>query len=99
MTVRDDRTKEQRKTHPILVVGTDRFMSGWDCCNGGTSFAAWACTSDDEYAVERWVRRRGDQSRVRIVMDSPERRYRPRGGPNDDLHIYVVGEDHPARKG
>ena len=83
----DDRTPEQRKTHTVLVVMTDSFLSGWGQAAGGTSVAAWATSSTEETAAaERWVRNRGDAKRVRVVYDSP-RRYRPRRAAH--FHVYV----------
>lgn len=87
----DDRTKEQKRTHPVIVMGTDRFMSGWGGAQGGPSYAGWACRLDDECQVLRWVEGRGDQRRVRIVSGN----YRPRPGPGH-CHIYVVNDSHPA---
>lgn len=82
MTRQDDRTEEQKKTHPILVVGTDRFMSGWGGAAGGASFAAWACRPEDERRCLDWVESRGDMTRVRTTIDP----YRPKCA---HLHIYV----------
>ena len=90
----DDRTPAERTTHPILIVGTDSFMSGWGKAEGGTSYAAWACRQEDERAVLEWVERRGDMKRVRVTFDLPSAPYRPKG--RGHLHIYVVREDHPA---
>ena len=88
MTQIDDRTPEQRKTHTVLVVMTDRFLSGWGGAAGGSSVAAWACsTSQETLDAERWVSSRSDASRVRTVYDSP-RRYRPRRGCAH-FHVYV----------
>lgn len=87
MIRQDDRTDEQQITHPILWVGTDAFMSGWGQASDGPSVAAWACTSDDDGACERWVRSRSDMRRVRQVLDRPGDRYRPKGAAH--LHIYV----------
>jgi len=93
MTREDDRTDEQKRTHTVLIVGTDRWMSGWGGAEGGTSLAAWACRSEDEYSVDRWVRSRGDMSRVRLAIDAPGRPYRPKCA---HLRIYVADEGHPA---
>ncbi len=90
----DDRTPEQEKTHTILVAGTDRCLSGWGQANGGSSVAAWACTSEDHANVEAWVDSRGDMKRVRTVIDRSGDRYRPRNAAH--LHIYVVTKGHPA---
>ena len=87
MIRQDDRTPEQQKTHTLLWAGTDSFLSGWGEAEGGNSVAAWACTSGDEYACERWVRQRGDMKRVRLVIDRKGDRYTPRNAKH--LHIYV----------
>lgn len=90
----DDRTEEQKKTHSIVILMTDRFLSGWGQTNGGPSYAGWACTYEDADKVENWVRSRTDAMRVREVSGN----YRP---PNitGHCHIYVVDQKHPARKG
>jgi hypothetical protein len=90
MTYEDDRTRTQMKTHTVLVVGTDRFMSGWGGAEGGASYAGWACRPEDSDKVLKWVRRRGDQMRIRITSDP----YRPRNAAH--VHIYVVVDGHPA---
>ena len=90
MEIQDDRTPEQHKTHTVLIVGTDSFMSGWGKATGGTSYAAWACREGDANDVECWVERRGDMKRVRRAYDD----YRPRG--RGHLHIYVADAEHPA---
>jgi len=90
MKIMDDRTDLEKRTHPVIVVGTDSFMSGWGEAKGGVSYAGWACTVGDHYAVDRWVRARSDMKRVRTVSDP----YRPRGAGH--CHIYVVGPCHAA---
>ncbi len=89
----DDRTEAQKKTHTLIWLMTDRFLSDWGHAQDGPSYAGWACHHDDEYAVERWVRSRGDAKRVRLVGGN----YRPPAGPGH-CHIYVVGEDHSSVK-
>lgn len=91
MITKDDRTDEQKQDLCVLVVGTDSFMSGWGMAEGGASVAAWACTPDDAYRVERWVRNRGDMKRVRVVS---AKGYRPRNARH--FHIYAAGPGHPA---
>lgn len=87
MIVEDDRTPEQKKNHTVMVVMTDRFLSGWGGASGGASVAAWACSTTEELTqAERWVHSRSDALRVRVVYDSP-RRYRPRRAAH--FHIYV----------
>lgn len=83
----DDRTPEQAKTHTLLVAATDAFLSGWGGAEGGTSVAAWACTDATVGDAERTVRNRGDMKRVRVVIDRPGERYRPKNAAH--LHIYV----------
>jgi len=88
MIVEDDRTAEQRITHRILVIGTDKFLSGWGQAHLGKSVAAWACTSETVDAVEQRIRSRGDIQRVRVVEEG-KRRYRPPQG-TAHFHIYVA---------
>ena len=87
----DDRTEHQKKTHCLIVLATDSFMSGWGRAEGGSSYAGWSCEPINERAVERWVRNRGEMKRVRIVSGN----YKP---PNVEghCHIYVVENGHPA---
>jgi len=84
MILKDDRTEEQKKTHPIIVLGTDSFMSGWGEAKGGPSYAGWACKESEINACESVVRGRSDMKRVRIVIGD----YRPPSGPGH-CHIYV----------
>lgn len=86
MEMQDDRTPEQKKTHTLIVVGTDKFMSGWGKATGGVSYAGWACTPDLLPTVEARIRARGDMKRVRVVSGN----YRPSG--NGHCHIYVANE-------
>ena len=87
----DDRTDDQKKTHNVIVLATDSFMSGWGKASDGPSYAGWACRNEDVYRVERWLMNRDEMKRVRIVSGD----YRPsRSGGH--CHIYVVGEDHAA---
>ena len=91
-TTVDDRTDSQRATHRYLVIGTDRFMSGWGGAEGGLSYAAWACRPAVARECIEWVERRGDMSRVRTYLEG--RRYRP-GSSCAHLHIYVWESDRP----
>tara|TARA_Y100000310_G_scaffold342071_1_gene443608 strand:- start:546 stop:833 length:288 start_codon:yes stop_codon:yes gene_type:complete len=93
MTLKDDRTPAQHKTHTWLVVGTDSFMSGWGGAAGGLSYAAWACRHEDLDRVYNWVDDRDEMKRVRVVSEY-ERNYRPSGCAH--LHIYVVDPGHRA---
>ena len=90
MQTSDDRTESEQASHTNLVVGRDKFLSGWGKATGGTSYAAWACTDDDLVKVEDWVCGRGDMLNVR-TQDS---NYEPTGPGH--FHVYVVGQDHPA---
>lgn len=90
MNIQDDRTPEQHKTHPHLVIGTDSFLSGWGRAEGGKSYAAWACKPEHLSKVETWVRSRGEMKRVRTTYGD----YRPSG--HGHCHIYVVDDKHPA---
>lgn len=84
MEIQDDRTPEQKKSHPWLVVGTDRFMSGWGKAEGGVSYAAWACPEGYTNPLLARIDARGDMRRVRLVYGPT---YHPRG--RGHLHIYV----------
>jgi len=89
----DDRTKEQKKTHYLAVVGRDAFLSGWGQAKKGFSRAAWAIAPGiDVNRIEQWVRSRGDMKHVYLV---DLRTYHP---PSNTVHfhIYVCNEDHPA---
>jgi hypothetical protein len=90
MEIQDDRTAEQRQTHRFLIIGTDKFMSGWGKAEGGTSYAAWACRAEHRKAVFEWVESRSDMKRVRESYSD----WKPRG--RGHAHIYVVEPGHPA---
>ena len=91
MQISDDRSTAQLDTHYMLVVGTDSFLSGWGKAEGGLSYAAWACNYNNLKRVRAWVAARGDMLRVRTVH---AKGYAPRSCQH--LHIYVVGDNHPA---
>lgn len=93
MQTNDKRSPEQIASLPVLVIGTDRFLSGWGRSAGGSSFAAWACTEADARRVESWVRNRSDMKCVRVVS---AKGYRP-GRSCAHLTIYPVEDGHPAR--
>lgn len=90
MIYEDDRTREQKRTHVSIIVGTDSFMSGWGQASNGLSYAGWACKPEDRDRVFAWVSSRSEMKRVREVYGD----YRPRGCVH--CHIYVVDPDHPA---
>lgn len=96
MIVVDDRTAEQQQTLRCLVVGTDRFLSGWGLAEGGLSYAAWACSEDDVETVLRWARQRADLQTVRVVREAPGRRYKPSHRRCAHLHVFAVTEGHVA---
>lgn len=91
MIIQDDRTQEQKDSHYWLIIGTDKFMSGWGKAKHGPSYAAWACDLNRRYQVMEWVNSRSDMLRVR---EAHAKAYRPKGPGH--LHIYVVEDDHPA---
>jgi hypothetical protein len=84
--------RNRKKTHCIIIAGTDTFMSGWGQAEGGISYAGWACRPEERLRVLRWVKSRSDQKRVREVSGS----WRP--GGIGHTHIYVVEKDHNALK-
>ena len=92
MIIEDDRTQEQKETHTCLIVGTDRFMSGWGKAQGGVSYAAWACRHEDSFKVLEWVERRGDMNKIGKFFETSKSKYRPEG--KGHCHIYVVTEGH-----
>ena len=83
MKIVDDRTEEQKQTHKWLIIGTDRFLSGWGEAAGGKSYAVWACRPEWRNACLAWVNSRGDMMRVRETAGE----YRPRG--KGHCHIYL----------
>ena len=90
MQIQDDRTTAQKESHPMLIIGTDRAMSGWGKAAGGQSYAAWACPISNERKVRAWVEGRNDMQRVRSVYGA----YKPNG--TGHVHIYVVDTKHAA---
>ena len=88
MKIVDDRTADQKRTHTLGVVGTDKFLSGWGEAIGGVSYAAWACRPEKVDQVYQRIEAREDMKRVRTVRLNG---YRPRG--TGHLHIYVIKED------
>lgn len=83
--IQDDRTAEEKQSHTWLVIGTDKYMSGWGMAKGGLSYAAWACKPEDSRECRRWVENRRDMKRVREAIAKD---YRP-GRSCAHLHIYV----------
>lgn len=94
MILKDDRTEEQKKTYSILITATDKFMSGWGHAEGGLSKCAWACdTHEKADKVLEWVENRDDMKYVNIHYGN---KWKPRNAKH--VHIYVVGNLHPAFK-
>jgi hypothetical protein len=95
MIIEDDRTEEQKKTNPVLIIGTDSFLSGWGGAKDGVSIAVWACRPEHREKVLGWVQSRSDMVRVRESLDDGAKlRYRPKG--KGHCHIYIVDENHRA---
>ncbi len=90
MELQDDRNTEQMKTHTIIILMTDRVLSGWGHAKNGVSYAGWACEPKHANEVESWVRSRSDAMRVRIVGGD----YRP-PSITGHCHIYVSPPDGP----
>lgn len=94
----DDRTDEQKWTHDTLIGGRDRLLSGWGRASR-SSYAYWACRREDVGAVTDWVNARGDISRVCCYSGDKFRHMEQDDGEttwSDHVHIYVVGDNHPA---
>ncbi len=89
MILVDDRTPEQKRTHNMIILGTDSLLSGWGGAGDGPSYAGWAFQEGDQAKVEAWVRSRSDMKRVRLVFG----KYRPPTGEGH-CHIYVVTPGH-----
>jgi hypothetical protein len=92
----DDRTKEQKRTHYVLVTATDRFLSGWGHASGGTSKCAWACNPNDGVSYAKllhWVKSRSDMKYINLRFDSGKGWY-PKCA---HLHIYVVDKNHTSQ--
>jgi hypothetical protein len=90
MKLVDDRTKEEKVTHPWIVAATDTFLSGWGKAKGGASYCGWACKFRDIQKVMTWVCSRGDMKHVRLVSGN----WRPKGVGH--THIYVVNDGHTS---
>ncbi len=96
LTVKDDRTPEQKQTHVLAVVARDRCMSGWGGAEGGASRCAWAfdpaLVNSDR--VFNWVKNRKEMLYVNVV---DLRTYRPPSG-TAHFHVYVCNPDHVAAR-
>lgn len=81
----DDRTTEQKITHPYLVVMTDKLSTrilGLPC------YCAWACEGRHLNKIMNWVSNRTDAMRVRQCNAT----WRPKGYCN--ARIFVVTDEH-----
>jgi len=89
----DDRIGDQFDSHTVLYGGIDTFLSSWGppAANGVKSRAYWACRPEHCDRVRAWVRGRCEFRGLREGQ--------PRFNRGDYVHIYVVGDDHPALKG
>ena len=85
MIFQDDRTPEQHKTHTLIVLMTDSFLSGWGKAGNGPSYAGWACRPELVDTLEQRIRARSDARRVRVVSGD----YRP-PAREGHCHIYVA---------
>ena len=95
MIIEDDRSEAQKQSHTWLVIGTDKWLSGWGKAEGGKSFAVWACEPRHFRAVTKWAEERGALSRIRWRKRSAP--YKPSG--RGHTPIYVVEPGHPAIEG
>lgn len=91
MIHKDDRTKEQKQTHNVLITATDKFMSGWGQASQWLSKCAWACKKEHADKVFDWVSNREEMKYVNINYSG---RWHPRNAAH--VHIYVVEDNHPA---
>ncbi|MEE8465776.1 MAG: hypothetical protein V3S68_04810 [Dehalococcoidia bacterium] len=82
--IQDERSEDQKLTHRLAVVGTDRFLSGWGKAEGGASYAAWSFTDGEEASCLAQISSRPDMMRVRVVTLAG---YRAAGAKH--LHIYI----------
>lgn len=87
----DGRTKEQKKTHTVLVTATDKYLSGWGLTKNGLSKCAWACEPKDYKKVFEWVKSRNDMNYVSVNFSG---NWYPKNTKH--LHIYVVTDGHRA---
>ena len=86
----DDRTDEQKITHQLAVIGTDRYnpnMAEYD--KGIPSYAGWAFREGWESACLGMVASRGDMKRIRVVsLDNYN--------PDRNTHIYVFRDSRES---
>ena len=87
MILQDERTPEQKRYPYMIVIMTDRFMSGSGEANDGPSYVGWAVPESYLNAMESRVRNLPAAMRVRIV--GPD--YHPNSRPGH-CHIYAWKE-------
>lgn len=91
---KDDRSQNQLETHTCIIAGQDTFLSSWGHGEAhGGSTAAWACTPQQESSVYAWVASRSDMANVRKASVDALRKV------PGLVHVYAVGEGHPALHG
>lgn len=95
-TRKDERTKEQKKTHCYLITETDHFLSNWGLAGGGLSKCAWACKTEQVDKVDKWVRSRSEMKYVNFHDERGGRGWYPKAA---HVHIFFVDDKHPALKG
>ena len=85
MKVQDDRRPEDMAKPHLIVMATDKALSGWGGAENGKSYAGWAVGPDDIDAVVDWLKSRPEMANVRTVSKD----YRPDSRANGGhVHIY-----------
>jgi len=92
MKINDRRTDEQKKTHLIGIVVSDKVLSAW--CPYGKSWACWALPYDGSLSESKLIAWLESQRYTRIRKVNLET-YRPRG--KGHISIYVMTKDHPSQ--
>jgi hypothetical protein len=88
MLIDDDRTPEEKRIYCVLVIGTDKILSGWGKAAGGVFYAAWGCTPGTAESFLRDVRGvHQGMKRWRVVHEG-SRPYRPRAKGHLHIHVY-----------
>jgi len=98
--LRDHRTEEQMSTHTEVICMRDGFLSGWGPCEGGSSFAGWACRPEHSEEVFSWVERtkvelcqHGSTMLGQFTHPTTDP-YDPRESERDVFTIYAVTKEH-----
>jgi|GEM_PF-1541339 len=94
LTIKDDRTNEERGTHTLAIVARDSAMSFWGAAKHGHSRCAWAFDPSkvDPLRVLAWVKNRKEMKYANIVRVNDYRC--PRGTAH--FRIYTCDDSHPA---